>query len=97
MNESLVRECIQAHADASASADFDHVVADFSEDLRPQVPDIAKLLPQPVESAEVVSVESGDEEAVAQIRYSGAGKDVTIRSYWQEQDGTPRIVKGEPA
>ena len=96
MNESLARECIQAHADAVVSGDFDHVVADFSEELRPQVPEIAKLLPQPVESAEVVSVETGDDEAVAQIRYSGAGKDVTIRSHWQEQDGTARIVKGEP-
>jgi hypothetical protein len=96
MNESKARECIQAHADAVVSGDFDHVVADFSEELRPQVPEIAKLLPQPVESAEVVSVEPGDDEAVAQIRYSGAGQDVTIRSYWQERDGTPQIVKGEP-
>jgi hypothetical protein len=97
MNETKARECIQAHADAVVSGDFDHVIADFSEALRPQAPEIAKLLPQPVESAEVVSVESGADEAVAQIRYTGAGRDVTIRSYWQEQDGTPRIVKGEPA
>ena len=96
MNEDRARECIQAHADAVVSGDFDHVVADFSEELRPQVGDIAKLLPQPVETAEVVDVQAGADEAVAQIRYSGAGKDVTIRSYWQEQDGTPRIVKGEP-
>src|SRR3954462_2028990 len=97
MDDTKAREHIQAHADAVVSGDFDHVIADFSDELRPQAPQIAKLLPQPVESAEVVSVESGDDEAVAQIRYSGAGQDVTIRSYWQEQDGTPRIVKGEPA
>jgi hypothetical protein len=96
MNESKAREAIQAHADAVVSGDFDHVIADFSEELRPQVPEIAKVLPQPVESAEVVSVDLSDDEAVAQIRYSGAGKEATIRSYWQEQGGTPQIVKGEP-
>jgi hypothetical protein len=98
MDDTKARECIQAHADAVVNGDFDHVAADFVEELRPQLPEIAKILPQPVESAEVVSVDMGDDEAVAQIRYSGAGKDATIRSYWQEQgDGTPRIVKGEPA
>ena len=98
MNESKARDAIQAHADAVVSGDFDHVAADFTEELRPQLPEIAKILPQPVEAAEVVSVDMSDDEAVAQIRYSGAGKEATIRSYWQEQgDGTPQIVKGEPA
>ena len=97
MDDTKARDAIQAHADAVVSGDFDHVVADFTEDLRPQVPEIAKVLPQPVQSAEVLSVDIGDGEAVAQIRYSGDGKEATIRSYWQEQDdGTPRIVKGEP-
>ena len=97
MDDTKARDAIQAHADAVVSGDFDHVVADFTENLKPQVPQIAQLLPQPVERAEVVSVETGDEEAVAQIRYSGAGKDVTIRSHWREEaDGTPRIAHGEP-
>jgi hypothetical protein len=97
MNDSNAREHIQAHADAVVRGDFDAVVADFTEELRPQVPQIAQLLPQPVESAEVVGVEVGDEAAVALIRYSGAGKDVTIRTRWQERDGRPLIVHGEPA
>lgn len=97
MDDTKARDAIQAHADAVVSGDFDHVAADFTDELRPQLPEIAKFLPQPVESAEVVSVEPGDDEVVAQIRYSGAGKDVTIQSHWQEQgDGTPRIVKGAP-
>jgi hypothetical protein len=97
MDDDKARQHIQAHADAVVSGDFDHVIADFTESLRPQVPEIAKALPQPVESAEVLSVEPGGDEAVAHIRYSGAGKDVTIRSHWREEDGVPRIVHGEPA
>src|SRR3954469_10587267 len=97
MDDAKARQAIQEHADAVVAGDFDRVVADFTEGLRPQVPQIAQLLPQPVESAEVLSVEPGEDEAVAQIKYSGGGKDVTIRSRWREEgDGTPRIVHGEP-
>ena len=96
MDDSKTRQVIQAHADAVVSGEFDHVIADFTEELRPQVPEIAKALPQPVESAEVMSVEVGDEETVAHIRYSGSGQEATIRSHWRDEDGTPRIVAGQP-
>lgn len=96
MDDAKARQAIQAHADAVVSGDFDHVVNDFTEELKPQVPELAKVLPQPVESAEVLSVEMGDEEAVAQIKYAGAGKEATIQSHWREESGTPRIVAGQP-
>src|SRR5690349_21113047 len=96
MDDANTRQAIQAHADAVVAGDFDHVIADFTEDLRPQVPEIAKALPQPVESAEVVSVEVGDEETVAHIRYSGSGQDTTSRSHWRDEGDTPRIVAGQP-
>lgn len=96
MDEIKTREHIQAHAEAVERGDMDAVVADFSEELRPQVPEIAKVLPQPVTSAEVVSLEVGDGEGVAQIRYSGDTGEVTIRSRWQDQGGHPVIVGAEP-
>ena len=91
------RETIQAHADAVVAGDMDHVVADFVEQMRPQVPQIATVLPQPVESAEVLEVDEGGEGASALIRYSGGGKDVTIRSQWREEGGSLRIAHAEPA
>ena len=36
------------------------------------------------------------EEAVAKIRYTGTDKAQTIRTHWQEIDGQPQIVDGEP-
>jgi hypothetical protein len=48
MDDRKAREHIQAHADAVVRGDMDTVVADFSEELRPQVPELAKGLPQPV-------------------------------------------------
>ena len=96
MDDATTRAAIQAHADAVVSGDFDHVIADFTEELRPQVPEIAKALPQPVESAEVLSVDVGDDESVAHIKYTGPGKETTIRSHWRDESGTPRIFAGEP-
>ena len=75
---------------------MDAVVADFSEDLRPRVPQLAQALPQPVTSADVRGVEVGDTERVATIRYSGDTGAVTIRSNWREVGGRPVIVHAEP-
>jgi hypothetical protein len=96
MDEARARDHINQHADAVARGDMDAVVADFSEDLQPQVPQIAQALPQPVTAAEVLSVDVGDAETVALIRYSGDASQVTIRSRWQEQADRPVIVHVEP-
>jgi hypothetical protein len=96
MDEERTRKQVTEHADAVVRGDMDTVVADFSDELQPQVPEIAKALPQPVTSAEVLSLEVGDSESVAQIRYTGETSEVTVRTRWQDQDGRPRIVHGEP-
>lgn len=96
MDEGKTREQISQHADAVVRGDMDAVVADFSEELRPHVPQIAQALPQPTTSADVLSVEFADAEAVALIRYSGASGSLTVRSQWQEKSGRPQIVAPEP-
>lgn len=47
------------------------VVADFSQELRSRAPELAGALPQPVTAASFLSVDVGDQESVALIRYSG--------------------------
>jgi hypothetical protein len=96
MDDANARSHIQDHADAVVRGDMGAVIADFSEDLRPQVPELAKALPQPVTSAEVLSVDVGEDECVAMIHYTGDSGEVTIRSKWREFDGRPMIVAGEP-
>jgi hypothetical protein len=72
MDERQTRDHVQQHANAVARGDLDAAVADFCEELRPQAPQTAQdLLPLPCTGAEVLSVEIGDSEAVAMIRYSG--------------------------
>jgi hypothetical protein len=98
MDESTTRDHIQKHADTVVRGDMDALVTDFSEELRPRLPQLAQALPQPVTQAEVLSIDIGDPVSVAMIRYSGSDGGVTIRSEWEDdQDGRPVIVKAEPA
>ncbi|HEY3726667.1 MAG TPA: hypothetical protein VGL51_05810 [Solirubrobacteraceae bacterium] len=96
MDETRTRSQIHDHADAVVRGDMDAVIADFSAELRPQVPQLAQALPMPVTSAEVKKIELGDEESVAEIQYTGDSGQVTIRTRWREIDGRPSIVAGEP-
>lgn len=96
MDDHQTREQITRHADAVVRGDMDSVVADFTPDMQPHVPEIAKALPQPVTGAEVLSVDVGDTESVAVIRYSGDSGDVTIRSRWQDEGGRAVIVHAQP-
>ncbi len=49
MDEANARSHIEAHAQAVARGDMEAVVADFTEEMRPQVPDLApQLLPLPI-------------------------------------------------
>ena len=97
MDEAQIRDHINQHADTVLRGDMDAIVADFTEALRPGVPQIVQeVLPQPVTAAEVLDIDVGDSETVAMIRYSGDAGEVTIRSRWQEQAGRPVIVHAEP-
>ncbi len=94
MDEAKTRGQVQAHADAVVNGDMDTVLGDFSDELRPHAPQLAQSLPQPVTSAEVLSLDVGEDESIAQIHYSGDSGAVTIQSHWREIDGRPRIVAG---
>ena len=96
MDERAIRDHVNRHADAVVDGDMATVVADFSAELQPQAPELAKLLPQPVTSADVESLDVGDAETVAVIRYSNENSTLAVRSHWQERDGSFEIVAGEP-
>jgi hypothetical protein len=97
VDQTKIHDCVKQHAEAVERGDMDAVVAEFCEEMRPQVPQIAQqALPLPVKTAEVLNVKVGDAETVALIRYSGDSGEVTIRSHWQDQGGRPLIVSVEP-
>jgi hypothetical protein len=96
MDETRTKDHIQRHAEAVERGDFDTVVGDLSEELQAHADEIVKSLPQPVTSAKVLSVEVGDEETVAQVRYAGDTSELTIQSHWRDVDGRPTIVQAGP-
>lgn len=96
MDEAAARDHIEAHADAVVRGDIDAILSDFSEQLRPEVPQLAQALPQPVTSADIQNIDFGEDESVSTIRYSGQDSAVTIRARWQEDGGRPVIVHAEP-
>jgi len=96
MDDIKTRSHIQAHAEAVERGDMAAIIADFSDDLRPQVSQLAKALPQPVKTAEVQNVDVGDQESIATIRYSGDSSEVTIQSHWREIGDRPVIIHAQP-
>ena len=95
MDTDSVRQHAQAHADAVVRGDMDAVTADFVPELRPQLPELAKGLPQPTTSAEVLSFEDAGDHTSVEIRYSGTQDAVTIRSRWEEREGEGRPLIAE--
>jgi len=57
---------------------------------------IGQILPNPCNTADVLSVEPADDHAIVHVRYTGDDKVVTIRSRWEERGGTPMIVEAAP-
>ena len=93
MDAAAIRKHIQRHADAVVHGLWATVAADFAEGIRLQVPQIIEGLPQPsVTNAEVLSLEIGQPESIAMIRYSGESGDVTLRSRWQDRGGEHPVI-----
>jgi hypothetical protein len=93
MDTDSVRQHAQAHGDAVVRGDLDAV-----PEMRPQVPELAKGLPQPTTAAEVLSVEDAGDHTNVEIRYSSGQDAVTIRSRWEEREaeGRPLIAEATP-
>jgi hypothetical protein len=96
MDEARVREYAERHGKSVERGDMAAVASDLIEELHPQLPVIGQILPNPCDKAEVLSVEPAEDHAIVHIRYVGAGKDVKIRSRWEERGGTPMIVDAAP-
>ena len=96
MDETKTKDQIQRHAEAVERGDMDTVIGDLSKELQVHAATIAQSLPQPVNSAKVLSIDVGDDETVARIHYAGDTSEVTIQLHWRDVDGRPTIVQAGP-
>lgn len=98
MDEATLRPVVEAHAQAVCDPmDAEHVQADLIDELHPQLPAIAQMLPQPVRSATVDSLVIADDHATALITYVGDDSSLTLNSRWEDRGGPqPQVVSAEP-
>jgi hypothetical protein len=91
-----MKQAAEEHGQAVVRGDMDAVVADIAEELHPGLPEVAGLLPQPTEYAEVLALDVQADHATCAIRYSNNQKSITLRSRWEDRDGRPLIVQVGP-
>lgn len=91
-----MQQTAEQHGQSIVRGDMEAVTGDIAEELHPQVPQVAGLLPQPTTSAEVVNLDVHDDHSMCDIRYSNDDASVTLRSRWEERDGRPVIVEVGP-
>jgi hypothetical protein len=96
MDQMAMEQNAEQHANAVVRGDMHAVASDLAPELRPSLPEVGKLLPQPTTSADVTRVEARGDHAIVEIRYSNADTVVTLRSRWEDIDGQALIVEAKP-
>jgi hypothetical protein len=96
MDQHAMEQHAEQHAYSVVRGDMEAVAADLIPELRPALPEVGKILPQPVTSADVKRVDADDDHTIVEIEYTGADKVVTLRSRWEDRAGGPLIVEVAP-
>lgn len=92
MDEAKLREDADAHGQATVQGDLKTAGGYLDKEAYGAAGQVMESMPKPLEACEVGSVELQGEEALVQIRYSGAGDEVVVESRWADRGGTPKIV-----
>ena len=96
MDEDAVRRHADAHAAAAVRGDLAAMAADVGDEPKAELSQLAQLLPQPVQQADVLSVTPEGDQAVVRIHFAGPGRQATIETRWRDEDGRPKIVAAAP-
>lgn len=93
MDSSMIYAVADAHGRSVRDGDSERARADVAPEFREGAGAIARILPNPVTSYEVVTASVRDDEVgVVQIRYSGPDSAVAVESEWSVRDGRPVMV-----
>jgi hypothetical protein len=93
MDEQAVRDHAQGHLDALIAGDIDRAIEDMSVELRRNLGEIMAMLPLPLTSAEIESVEMGGSSFIAILHLVGETTETRIQTRWKDRDGRPTIVE----
>jgi hypothetical protein len=93
IDEQAVREHAQGHLDALIAGDVDRALQDLSNELRSQPGELMAMLPLPLTSAEVESVERAGSGFTAVLHLVGETDETQLQTRWKDRDGRPTIVE----
>lgn len=93
MEEQAVRDHAQAHLDALLAGNVDRAIQDFSEELRRNLGEVMAMLPLPLTSADVESVDRAGSGFTAILHLVGETTETRLETRWKDRDGRPTIVE----
>ena len=93
MDEQAVREHAQGHLDALIAGDVGRALEDLSSQLRSQPGELMAMLPLPLTSAEVESVDKAGAGYTAVLHLVGETDETRLETRWKERDERPTIVE----
>ena len=93
MDDQAVRTHAQAHLDALMAGDVDRAIEDLSEELRRNLGEVMAMLPLPLTSADVESVDRAGSGFTSILHLVGETTETRLETRWKDRDGRPTIVE----
>ena len=94
MDEEAVREHVQALCDALENGDVGRAAQEMSNELQANLGPLVAMLPLPLTSAAVESVDMAGNGYLAVIHLVGDEGSIRLQTRWKERDGKPTMVEG---
>lgn len=93
MDEETVREHAVAHCEALLAGDVELAAQELSNELRANLGQLVAMLPMPLTSATVESIERTASGFRAVLHLVGEGTETRLETRWKDRDDRPVIVE----
>ena len=93
MDEQAVLEHARGHLDALMEGDVGRALEDLSAELRSQPGELMAMLPLPLTSAEVESVDKAGSGYTAVLHLVGETDETRLQTRWKDRGDKPTIVE----
>ncbi|HET7520342.1 MAG TPA: hypothetical protein VFK61_02260 [Candidatus Limnocylindria bacterium] len=93
MDEQVVRERVQAFADALKAGDIGRASQEMSAELQRNLGPVVAMLPLPVSEAVTESLDMTGTGFLAVLRLTGESGETKLETRWKDRDGKPTMVE----
>jgi len=93
IDDQAVRDHAREHLDALLSGNVERAVEDISPQLRSNLGEIIAMLPLPLTSAEIESVDGAGTGYKVVVHLVGETTETRLEMRWKDRDGRPTIVE----